>query len=222
MVEDLKLVSQKNIDTIKKSINKLYSGGGTNIPNGMQLAMKLLKNRKAVNDVTSIFLLSDGQDGGGGAPQVQKLMAAVNYDKPYTIHTFGFGSDHDPILMNQISKLKDGNFYYVQKLESVDEMFVDALGALFSVVAQNIDIKVSINKDNKKFSDVQISKVYGDIWQTVNQNTDYSVKIVQLISDTKKEFFLELAVPPINLHIEDNERNNVFLKAEVTAYSVTN
>lgn len=37
--------------------------------------------------------------------------------------------------MNNISKLKDGNFYYVQDLKTVDEMFVDALGGLFSVVA---------------------------------------------------------------------------------------
>ena len=35
--------------------------------------------------------------------------------------------------MSNISKLKDGGFYYVDKLYTVDEMFIDALGgALFS------------------------------------------------------------------------------------------
>ena len=35
--------------------------------------------------------------------------------------------------MSNISKLKDGGFYYVDKLDTVDEMFIDALGgALFS------------------------------------------------------------------------------------------
>jgi hypothetical protein len=37
--------------------------------------------------------------------------------------------------MNSISKLKDGNFYFVKDISTVDEMFVDALGGLFSVVA---------------------------------------------------------------------------------------
>lgn len=37
--------------------------------------------------------------------------------------------------MNKISKVKDGNFYYVEKLDTIDEMFIDALGGLFSVVA---------------------------------------------------------------------------------------
>lgn len=36
--------------------------------------------------------------------------------------------------MKSICKLKDGNFYYVEKVNQVDEFFVDALGGLFSVV----------------------------------------------------------------------------------------
>jgi hypothetical protein len=37
--------------------------------------------------------------------------------------------------MNEICKFKDGNFYYVENIDTVDEMFIDALGGLFSVVA---------------------------------------------------------------------------------------
>jgi hypothetical protein len=51
-------------------------------------------------------------------------MEAINF----TIHSFGFGKDHDPKLMNEISKLRDGNFYFIEKLDLVDECFVDALG----------------------------------------------------------------------------------------------
>lgn len=51
------------------------------------------------------------------------------------INTFGFGADHDPKLMNDISKLRDGSFYYINQLSTVDEAFVNALGGLISVVA---------------------------------------------------------------------------------------
>ena len=44
--------------------------------------------------------------------------------------------------MIDIAKLKDGNFYFVENIDQVDEMFVEALGGLFSVVAQNIEIIV--------------------------------------------------------------------------------
>jgi hypothetical protein len=44
--------------------------------------------------------------------------------------------------MSSIAKLKDGNFYFVDKFDTIDEMFVDALGALFSTIAENVNIVV--------------------------------------------------------------------------------
>jgi len=42
--------------------------------------------------------------------------------------------------MSSISMLRDGSFYYVEKLDMVDECFADALAGLFSVVAENVKI----------------------------------------------------------------------------------
>jgi hypothetical protein len=62
----------------------------------------------------------------------------MNFEDAFSIHSFGFGSDHDSELMSSISSLRDGSFYYVEKLNTVDECFIDALGGLFSVVAENV------------------------------------------------------------------------------------
>ena len=37
----------------------------------------------------------------------------MKFEETLTIHSFGFGDDHDPVLMDDIAKLNDGNFYYV-------------------------------------------------------------------------------------------------------------
>lgn len=52
--------SQKNKEVFEKAILSLQAGGGTDITKGMELAYKTIKERKMANDVTSIFLLSDG------------------------------------------------------------------------------------------------------------------------------------------------------------------
>ena len=44
--------------------------------------------------------------------------------------------------MSSIADLKDGNFYYIEQLNTIDEVFADAMGALFSVVAENIQMEV--------------------------------------------------------------------------------
>ncbi len=111
-------------------------------------------------------MLSDGIEPGC-LPKVEYLLKNENLKAlNFTVHTFGFGSDHDPVLMDGIAKLRDGSFYYVQNLESVDEHFVDALGGLFSVVAQDVRVEVATVPDqNALFKGVNVCKTYGDLWK---------------------------------------------------------
>lgn len=49
-----------------------------------------------MNNVTSIFLLSDGQDRGAEARFKASLESNINKDLGvFSIHSFGFGTDHD-------------------------------------------------------------------------------------------------------------------------------
>ena len=50
--------------TFTNYINNLYASGGTSIMSGMDLALRTIRDRKRPNKVTSVFLLSDGQDKG--------------------------------------------------------------------------------------------------------------------------------------------------------------
>ena len=52
------------MSTFNTHIESLNAGGGTNINSGLNLALKTIRDRKHQNTVTSVFLLSDGQDGG--------------------------------------------------------------------------------------------------------------------------------------------------------------
>lgn len=211
--------SKENKKKITDAIQSLHAGGGTNISSGMALALKGIKERKYQNPVTSVFLLSDGCDGYGSQCVNFLKQNGEIQDNPYTINSFGFGAGHDPVLMNEICKFKDGNFYYVENIDTVDEMFIDALGGLFSVVAQNLEIKTKLEKGNKIFNDVMVSKTYGEMWKYDENNNLYNINIVQLISGVSKEFLLEIQLPPIDHKLQDFERNTVLLSAELTLYS---
>ena len=60
----LRTVTQENMVFFSNHINGLFASGGTNIMSGMDLALKTMRDRKIPNKVTSVFLLSDGQDKG--------------------------------------------------------------------------------------------------------------------------------------------------------------
>lgn len=60
----LKCVSGENMQGFRTIVDGIMAGGGTNINSGLLLALKMIRERKHTNKVTSIFLLSDGQDKG--------------------------------------------------------------------------------------------------------------------------------------------------------------
>ena len=132
------------------------------------------------------------------------------------INTFGFGKEHDAELMSNIAKVQDGNFYYVEKFEDVDVMFVDALGALISIVAENVELTLRTVQKNKKFQDVTIERTYGPFWYYNEIKNEYKIKLDSLMMGGVKDFLLDIQIPPIDIKVSDLERNTVLLEAILT------
>lgn len=63
--------------------------------------------------------------------------------------------------MSGICRLKDGEFYYIQELETIDESFCNALGAVASIAAS--DIKIITFAPQGLAKDITIGKTYGKI-----------------------------------------------------------
>lgn len=132
----------------------------------------------------------------------------------YSLHSFGFGDDHDPNLMTEIAKIKQGNFYYIPELDKIDRAFVNALGALFSIAAEKVTVRLSLVVSGK-FSSIHISKMYGDLWKW--NGKEYVLELTQLISDVSKDFVFELNIPACAFELGDFERNQTILKATFEA-----
>ncbi|CAD8149369.1 unnamed protein product [Paramecium octaurelia] len=196
----LKIVTKQNKSYFIQIIKQIQAFGDNNISKATKMAFSQLKGRKYVNNVTSVFLLSDGVDST--YPQVKEQIKTVN--EGFTLHTFGFGEDHDAKMMAQICNLKSGSFYFVQDVTLLDEFFADALGGLISVVGEQLEITLQ-SLVPQPYQDIQISKTYGNMWQ--KKGNQYYITQPQLASGTRKDYVFELALPKFEGKIEDNQRN---------------
>jgi len=102
--------------------------------------------------------------------------------------------------------LKDGNFYFVEKLETVDECFVDCLGGLISVVGQDVCIAIKA-EGSEVFPEVNITKAYGVEGTWKKDGKAFLTGMSQLISGKKKNFVLEIQIPKTNKDVADNMKN---------------
>jgi len=212
--------TQANKDRLLTQIQSIGAAGGTNINTGMCHAFKTLKERKQANAVSSIFLLSDGLDGQA-QHRVSASLNEYGISDDVTISTFGFGNDHDPQLMNDIADLRDGNFYFIEKLDTVDEAFVDCLGGLLSSVGQNVLIKIK-PEQSEFLQGVEITKAYGDAIMWAREGDTYITKIANLISGRQKDYVLELKVPVNTKELLDEQKNIVVASAEADIVALNN
>ncbi|CAK64169.1 unnamed protein product (macronuclear) [Paramecium tetraurelia] len=202
----LKTVTNQNKSYFTQIIKQIQADGGNRISEATKMTFYQLKGRKYINNVTSVFLLSDGVDVT--YPEVKKQIKTVN--EVFTLHTFGFGEDHDAQMMTQLCNLKSGSFYFVQDVTLLDEFFADALGGLISVVGEQLEITLSSSAP-PPYQDIQISKTYGNMWQ--KKGNQYYITQPQIASGSRKDYVFELALPKFEGKIEDNHRNVKVIEA---------
>lgn len=153
----LRLRGNLSREEITKLVDRIKSSGTTSICNGIAKSLDILLNRVEKNSVASILLLTDGDEnngggGGGGNPvdKVKNIFADPNHGVGkeigcgLTIHTFGYGVDHNQEVCSAIASYGRGMYTYIEKVDekSVKEVFAASIGGLMSVVAQNIEIKI--------------------------------------------------------------------------------
>lgn len=137
----LRRMTNEGKDEANMSRTRLYASGGTSIASGLDMALQVLEQRRQRNKVSAILLLTDGQDGST-RPQLPALLARAR-EESCAVYAFGFGSDHDAVLMAEVSEQAKTPFTYVEDTENLQDIFAGAVGGLTSVVAQDVELTLT-------------------------------------------------------------------------------
>ncbi|XP_024011577.1 uncharacterized protein LOC112086693 [Eutrema salsugineum] len=147
----LRLMTETGKQEALQAVNALVSNGGTNIAEGLKKGAKVLIDRRFKNSVSSIVLLSDGQDtytmtsptsGGSRGTDYKTLLPKEINGNRIPVHAFGFGADHDASLMHSIAENSGGTFSFIESETVIQDAFAQCIGGLLSVVVQELCVKV--------------------------------------------------------------------------------
>ena len=89
--------------------------------------------------------------------------------------------------------MRDGTFYFIKELATLDEAFCNALGEVISLVAKDVHIRLG-NVAKNLVGGIKIHKTYSKMWEKVNEK-EFKISITQLMSGISKDFVFELAIP---------------------------
>ncbi|CAM0870680.1 unnamed protein product [Alopecurus aequalis] len=203
------------------AVESLAARGGTNIAQGLRTAAKVLDERRHRNAVSSVVLLSDGQDTytmvrtRGGEANYEALVppsflrTGGEWSAP--IHTFGFGNDHDAAAMHVIAEATGGTFSFIENEEVIQDAFAQCIGGLLSVVVQEARITVVCAHPGVRV----VSFKSGRYESRVDEDgRTASIRVGELYADEERRFLLFLAVP----RAEPTDGSNTALVKVVFSY----
>jgi Mg-chelatase subunit ChlD len=209
----MRMTTQGKANTIR-ALETIKADGGISITQGVKKALEIIRQRRYPNTVTSVLILSDGLDSSAN-PGVKNILKEYENKITYTfsLNTFSYGSDHDPVLMSGLAQLRDGGFYFIDKLENVDKRFVDCLRGLTSVVAQNMNISVKTNNLDSILPGIKFKQAFGvkDFWNFNKNENTYSTELLQIISGKNYSYVFEVEIPML---VDLNMPIRSFLVAE--------
>jgi Ca-activated chloride channel homolog len=74
--------------------------------------------------------------------QTLKQQSAGCNRRQIKIHTFGFGVDHNPHILQTISEAGSGEYFFINSESEISTAFATALGGVLSVCIQDLTITV--------------------------------------------------------------------------------
>ncbi|CAA2970839.1 Anaphase-promoting complex (APC), subunit 11 [Olea europaea subsp. europaea] len=198
-------MSETGRELALQAVNSLVAVGGTNIAEGLRKGAKIMEDRREKNPVSSIILLSDGQDtnsvgnadGNRNQPGCQLLLPLSLHTEDSSsfkipVHAFGFGADHDALSMHSISESSGGTFSFIETDGVIQDAFAQCIGGLLSVVVKNLQVSIECVHHRVHICSLEAGSYPNRMMS--DQRTG-SVDVGDMYADEERNFLVSVSVP---------------------------
>lgn len=170
-----------------RAINDISVGGGTNLSGGFQRGYSEVGKWKNPEAVSRLILMSDGH-ANVGITNTQQLvrLSTTALQSRVSVSTIGVGLDYNEDLMTQMANQGAGNYYFVDRADTIVSIFESELKGLAGTVARNTSVVLKLGKG------VRLVDLYGFPHQ--KSGDQVFVSLAEFASEEKKNILMKLAV----------------------------
>jgi Ca-activated chloride channel family protein len=168
-------------EQIKKTIEGIKEGGGTNIGEGLRLGYQQAHSKGIPEDaVKVVMLLSDGRANEGIVRQGQLAKLALDaFQEGIQTSSFGIGTDYDGPLMSAIGADGAGGYYYLRDSEQIAPALAAELDKRLDPVATAVEVRIRLKPE------AQLLKVYGS--RRLNEAEAVVVRTQEVAADKQAQ-----------------------------------
>lgn len=214
VTEEAKAKANKIVDTFK-------AGTSTNLSGGLFRGITQFSSADADkrNSIRTVLLMTDGQANHGlcTKAQITPVVTSMLRGRGISVHTFGYGSDHDSDLLRAISNAGNGSYYFVDEVDALRSAFGDCLGGILSVVAQNLELEI------EAVNGAMITKVHHRDAVVLEETKRYRIPYHDLYGEEKRDVLVSMRLGASGKEIRDSALDEAqFIRATLRYVDVLN
>jgi Mg-chelatase subunit ChlD len=172
------IVSSSNIEELIEKIRKIRPKDATNIDNALQRACKDIEEYKQTNlnsDVTHLFLTDGRPTIGNESTSYLKTLVSSEYPNIF----IGYGTDHDPCLMSELSHHNNGFYCFIEALEKASLVYGELIHNLLYKLVEDATITIK----------------NGEIYNYKTNTWESTLYIGNLVSEMEKIYQIRSSTP---------------------------
>jgi len=179
-----------NKQHLKNLIDKIGTGGSTNLSGGMFEGYTQVAKNKSNDYINRVLLMSDGlaNQGIADSATLVKAVSAKLEETGISLSTFGVGADFNENLMQSLAEA-GGNYYFINSPYEIPTIFAKEMNGLLLVAAQNLRLTIMTSSES-----MTLDKVYG--YRYKQEGGKITIDFHDIFSKEKKAVLLRFKVNP--------------------------
>lgn len=136
------ILVKNNKNHLIEKIQSIQPKGSTDLHNGWVQAGKQVAHYLDSNLLNRILILTDGQTNKGKT-LVDDICNDISVlkNKKISTSTIGVGLDYNEILLENMAKSGDGNYYYVEQISELEKLFLNEFQDMNLLMGENVQFK---------------------------------------------------------------------------------
>ncbi|KAI5077458.1 hypothetical protein GOP47_0007282 [Adiantum capillus-veneris] len=184
-----------------QAVDALIATGGTNIAEGLRKGVKVLEECREKNPVSSIMLLSDGQD-----------TFSMNSRRQLPFFLTRGVSDTRRLVPRSIRRSTGLGRMQIPAEEVVQDAFAQCIGGLLSVVTQDVQLTISCSAPGVFITGIHSGSYDNSILDSARHGI---VKLGDLYAEEERDVLVDLKLPAL---LESGEPNTMSLVQAACIY----
>ncbi len=182
-------VSSENRSQLKASIRGLEAGNTTDLSGGWLTGCQHIAAGQLENGLNRALLLTDGL-ANRGITDLEELghHARQLHARGISTSTFGVGEGFNEHLLEQMSNMGGGNFYYIETPRGIPEIFERELKELAAVTAREVEVTLEIP--------AQVDAQVLGGWKHEKTGGLLRLSLGDMAASQRREVYVKLLTPP--------------------------